>query len=152
MSLIFFFVSFLSSIVFHGSVVIHYSFRLFLYPRSDLLASVSTWLKLSMFIYFSSFSTLKRFFNSSLITFSVFAYFSFVVSNRCCLLLVLPFVILRTLLTPPTHDRFLCQPHDLLCYPVVTSSILVYDNMVDLANRPLVWRSPCGFMDISVHK
>ena len=39
-SLIFFFVSFLSSIVFHVSVFIHSSFRFCLYPRNDLLDSV----------------------------------------------------------------------------------------------------------------
>ena len=32
--------------------------------------------------------------------------------ERCSLLLVLSFVVLRTLMPPPTHDRFLCWPHD----------------------------------------
>ena len=85
MSLIFFFVSFFSSIVFQVSVFIHSYFRVFLYPSSDLLVSVSTWLKLSMFISCSSCSTWKRFFNSSLKAFSVLEFFIFAVSNRCYL-------------------------------------------------------------------
>ena len=52
-------------------VFIHSSFRFCVYPSSDLLVSVSTWLKLSMFISCSSCSTWKRFFNSSLKAFSV---------------------------------------------------------------------------------
>ena len=89
---------------------------LFLYPRSDLLlVSVSTWLKLSMFISCFSCSTWKRFFNSSLKAFSVLN--SLVLLCQIAvvsLLLVLSFVVLRTVLPPPTHDRFLCRPHDLL--------------------------------------
>ena len=84
-SFMFFFVTFLSSIVFHVSVFTHSSFRLFLYPTSVLLVSLSTWSKLYMFISCSSYSTWKRFFNSSLKAFSVFELFSFAVSNRCCL-------------------------------------------------------------------
>ena len=55
-------------------------------PSSDLLVSVSTWLKLSMLISCSSYSAWNRFFNSSLKAFSVYELFSFakIVSNRCC--------------------------------------------------------------------
>ena len=48
-SSLFFFVSCLSSVVFHVSVFIHSS-SFFLHPRSVLLVSVSTWSKVSIVI------------------------------------------------------------------------------------------------------
>ena len=149
-SLIFFFVSFLSSVVFYAFV--YPFFFPFSVTYSVLLVSDSTWLKLSMFVSCFSCSrpTWKRFFNSSLKTFSVFELFSFAVSNRCCI--SSPRFVFRSFKDIVATTSSLTMIASYVGRTICFAPFLVYNNMVDLANRPLVGRSPCGFMDISLHK
>ena len=111
--LIFFFVSFLSSIVFHVSVFIHSSFRFFCTLVVTCLFRLAPgWsCQCSFLVLLAAHGS-----DSSIQVWRL---------SLCCnslallcqiavvsLLLVLSFVVLRTLMPPPTHDRFLCRPHD----------------------------------------